>query len=57
MKLILAILVISSLAGCCHYNDKTKTLYGLGKYKDETVEIESHGPLKDILNIQMVKTN
>ncbi len=55
--LLASIILILLLTSCAHYNPDTKTLWGYGKYKDKDVEIESHGLLKDIVNIQGIKTN
>ncbi len=57
MYRILVVLVALCLISCAHYNPDTKTLWGYGKYKDKDVEIECHGLLKDIVNIQGIRTD
>ena len=39
------------LSGCCHYDKATSTLYGLGKYKDKEVEMETKSPIENIVNL------
>lgn len=51
----LVTLVSISLSSCARYDDKTKTFYGWGSYKDNDVEIHSDPPLKDIISVNAVK--
>ena len=47
--IILLLLCLSSIS-CAHMNTETKTFYGWGSFKDQTMEIHSDHPFKDIFN-------
>ena len=50
MRLMMCgIFLTISLTGCA--SCKGTTFWGYGRYKDKEVEIESHGPLKGVVDI------
>ena len=52
-RLYIGIIIIGLLflSSCCHYNEKNKTIWGYGKYKDKDVEMECNSPIESLVNL------